>query len=351
MLVLMKQLLGTAAFKDNIGGCMKKFLSKSCYRFMVTQLLLAILFAATFIFLLAVIMNPTRVSAQSTDDILYTPVILPQNPEKINGVTIDAVNGLNNIVSSINRHNKRMTVRIVFDEWQPASQYTNAVNRLDTTADIMGEILDSYYVNEYTVEQYADRCIEYVNALGDKIDIWEIGNEINGEWLGNNDSVMAKLTKAYIVVKKNRKKAALTLYYNKNCWKDPRNEMFRWVNENLGYKLRTSLDYVFVSYYEDDCSNLQPNWQQVFDSLHVLFPNSMLGIGECGTEINSRKAEYITRYYTMNITTPGYIGGYFWWYYRQDCVPWRQKPLWQVMENAINTSGDNGTIIKNGDWK
>jgi hypothetical protein len=98
--------------------------------------------------------------------------------------------------------------------------------------------------------------------------------------------------------------------------------------------MKNGLDYVLVSYYEDDCNNYQPNWQQVFDSLHVIFPNAKLGIGECGTTNANRKAEYITRYYTMNITTPNYIGGYFWWYYRQDCVPWNTKPLWQVLDNA-----------------
>jgi hypothetical protein len=188
---------------------------------------------------------------------------------------------------------------------------------------------------------------EYVNLLGDKVDIWEIGNEINGEWLGPKDTVIAKIIYGYIRMKKLDKKIALTLYYNHNCWENPENEMFRWVNKNLPYKISTNTDYVLVSYYEDDCNNYQPNWQQVFDSLHVLFPNSKLGIGECGTTNQSKKAEYINRYYRMNITTPNYIGGYFWWYYRQDCVPWNTKPLWQVLDDAISGTGD----LKDGDSK
>jgi hypothetical protein len=242
-----------------------------------------------------------------------------------------------------------MTTRIVFDEWQPASSYTAAVNRLDTISDIMGEILDSYYVKDYTVDQYTNRAGEYVNAFGEQVDIWEVGNEINGEWLGDKDSVVLKLVKAFLVVRKAGKKTALTLYYNRNCWENPQNEMFRWVNANIPGKLKQSLDYVFVSYYEDDCNGYQPNWQQVFDSLHVIFPNSMLGIGECGTSNANRKAEYITRYYSMNVTTPSFIGGFFWWYYRQDCVLWSTKPLWLVLDNAIMNSGDRGNMIKDGD--
>jgi hypothetical protein len=240
-----------------------------------------------------------------------------------------------------------MTTRIVFDEWQPASGYVTAVNRIDSVSDIMGEILDSYYMNQYSVQQYMDRVDEYIPLLGNKVDIWEVGNEVNGEWLGNKDSVIAKIYYAFRYIEKTNRVSALTLYYNYDCWKNPQNEMFRWVNENLPYKMKMYLDYVLVSYYEDDCNGYQPDWQRVFDSLRVIFPNSKLGIGECGTTFASRKEEYINRYYRMNITTQGYIGGYFWWYYKQDCVPYTTKPLWTVLNNAISETTDE--IVRPGD--
>jgi hypothetical protein len=110
--------------------------------------------------------------------------------------------------------------------------------------------------------------------------------------------------------------------------------MFYWVNHNISSAMRTGLDYVLISYYEDDCNGLQPNWQRVFDSLHYYFPNSKIGIGECGTTNSSNKATYINRYYKMHITTPNYVGGYFWWYYKQDCVPYTSS-LWSVLNSAI----------------
>jgi hypothetical protein len=174
-----------------------------------------------------------------------------------------------------------------------------------------------------------------MNELGDNVDIWEIGNEINGEWLGPRDSVVRKMTDGYNIIKYAQKQTALTLYYNKNCWENHDNEMFRWVNQNVPQYMKENLDYVFVSYYEDDCNGYQPDWQKVFDSLYVIFPNSKLGIGECGTKKTSRKAEYMKRYYTMNITTPNYIGGYFWWYFKQDCVPYT-KILWLTMSKLLS---------------
>ena len=273
-----------------------------------------------------------------------------QSNRKMYGITIDGIKNINNIVTSISNHRNRMTTRIVFDEWIPASDYTVAVNKLDSVSVIMGELLDSYYVKDYSFAQYRLRTDEYMNTLGTKVDIWEIGNEVNGEWLGQTDSVLAKINYAYQKSKAMQYRSALTLYYNKDCWEMPQNEMFRWVNENISSEMRSGLDYVFVSYYEDDCNNYQPNWQQVFDSLHVLFPNSNLGIGECGTNIANRKEEYINRYYKMHITTPRYIGGYFWWYYRQDCVPWTSKPLWGVIEYAIRASMLlDDPYIKDGD--
>lgn len=286
--------------------------------------------------------------------LLITQISYSQANRKMYGITIDGINNINNIVTTIGSHRYRMTTRIVFDEWIPAADYTIAVNKLDSVCIILGELLDSYYVKDYSIAQYKARADEYMNTLGSKVDIWEIGNEVNGEWLGHKDSVKAKINYAYDKANQLQYHTALTLYYNKDCWSNPQNEMFRWVNANISTEMKQGLDYVFVSYYEDDCNNLQPNWQQVFDSLHVIFPNSNLGIGECGTTNTALKETYINRYYKMYITTPKYIGGYFWWYYRQDCVPWTTKPLWGVIEFAIRASillydSNENEMIKDGD--
>lgn len=265
------------------------------------------------------------------------------------GVTIDAINKINATVTSLSSLCMKPTTRIVFDEWIPATDYLNAVNKIHNVSFIMGEILDSYYVSQYTLAQYQARTTEYLNLLGSKVDIWEIGNEINGEWLGNTSDVVAKMNAAYSIIKAANKKTALTLYYNKNCWENQANEMFKWVNTNINSSMKNGLDYVLVSYYEDDCNNLQPNWQQVFDSLHAIFPNSKLGIGECGTNKSTKKASYINRYYKMNITTPKYVGGYFWWYFKQDCVP-STKALWNTLNTAFTSFNPNApTAIENGE--
>jgi len=272
---------------------------------------------------------------------------------RVFGVTIDGINKLSNTVTSLKNLHYKPTTRIVFDEWVAATQYVTAVNQIHPVSFIMGELLDSYYMKQYNLTQYTDRTNEYVNQFGSSVDIWEIGNEVNGEWCGTISDVVAKINAAYNIVIAKHLKTELTVYYNKGCC-NKNNEMFYWINKNISASMRTGLDYVLISYYEDDCNGLQPNWKQVFDSLHTLFPNSKIGFGECGTSTASKKASYMRRYYTMNVTTPKYIGGYFWWYYRQDCTPYT-KALWDTINTVMqavpkfqaNDIEDNNGILNN----
>ena len=160
------------------------------------------------------------------------------------------------------------------------------------------------YVSTYTPEAYQARTVEYVDAMPNDVDVWEIGNEINGEWLGDTASVVAKMTGAFDYLKKSEKVTALTLYYNQGCFDNADHEMFTWATANVPQSMKDGLDYVLVSYYEDDCNGLQPNWPQVFTRLAAMFPNSKVGFGECGTTIAARKEEYVHRYYKMRIDLP-----------------------------------------------
>lgn len=254
--------------------------------------------------------------------------------EMIYGVTIDSVENISAIIKSLKSLNFKPTARIVFDENVEASKYVNAVQQIHKVSFVMGEILDSYYVKNISTDKYSSRMKEYLNVLDGNVDIWEIGNEINGEWLGDTPTVVAKINAAYTIVKGQKKAAALTLYYNEGCWEKKSNEMFTWAQKNISAEIKQGLDYVFISYYEDDCNDLQPDWPHVFQKLATLFPNSKIGFGEVGTKHVDRKKAYINRYYNMTINHPNFVGGYFWWYFSQDMVP-SSKPLLKALNTAI----------------
>ncbi len=263
-------------------------------------------------------------------------------PDPLYGVTVDNVANIAKIVASSTALARMPTTRIVFDENVAAAYYTSAINQIQPVSYIMGEILDSYYVKNYTVAAYKDRVTEYLNAFGNQVDLWEIGNEVNGEWLGTTADVVAKITDAYNQVTAAGKKTVLTLYYNYRCWSQASHEMFTWATANVPTALKNGLDYVLISYYEGDCNNYRPaDWTTVFSRLAGIFPNSKLGFGETGmaapaTSTNLSKATGLMNYYYgLKPRVPNYIGGYFWWYYYEDCLPYSTKPLWKTLNAAI----------------
>lgn len=267
-----------------------------------------------------------------------TTVPPPASFETVFGVTIDDISDASTIKDSLSSLAKRPFARIVFDEYVQPSYYKNTVADFHTVANIMGEILDSYYVQEYSQKDYEQRTRDYINAMADEVDIWEVGNEINGEWLGRD--AIDKAAAAYDIVKAAGESTALTLYYNgtydhgeptaNNCWENPENQMQVWAEKNVPEHMKLNLDWVLVSFYEEDCENISPDWDQVFSDLHAIFPNSKLGFGEVGSSNSFQKETILRRYYGMNRIRPEFVGGFFWWYFKQDMVP-KTKELWNIL--------------------
>jgi hypothetical protein len=243
------------------------------------------------------------------------------------------------INDALSSHAIKPTVRIVFDEeMDDPAAYRSSVLNITSAAFVMGEIVDSFTMSSYSVQKYIDRTEAYLDEFEHDIDIWEIGNEVNGNWLGATADVVVKIEGAYSAVKARGLTTALNLYYNKSClYNKQEYEMFTWVDANISEEMKNGLDYVFFSYYEDNCENVvhtQTEWQEVFDALHAIFPNAKLGFGEVGTEDPAKKAEYMHRYYELDIKGDYFVGGYFWWYYKQDCVP-KTTELWNTLNDII----------------
>ncbi len=178
------------------------------------------------------------------------------------------------------------------------------------------------------------------------MDIWEIGNEVNGNWQGAYTDVATKVIDAYNQVKTLGKgKTALTLYYNINCGDGPGEpDPIAFTNKYIPATMRNGLDYVLLSYYEANCNNIRPTaatWTAYFEKLHALYPNALLGFGEVGlpnavTGSTLTSAEGLLKYYYgLTIPLSYYIGGYFWWCYTEDMLPYTTKPMWSVWNAAI----------------
>ena len=82
---------------------------------------------------------------------------------------------------------------------------------------VMGELLDSYYVSQYSFAEYEARAIEYVDVLDEHVDIWEIGNEINGEWVCAQDAESCSPDQTAAVVSKMRAGALASTSWLATC--------------------------------------------------------------------------------------------------------------------------------------
>ncbi len=282
-------------------------------------------------------------------------------PSPLRGITVDSVKNLSDIVAAIEHLNRKPTTRIVYDPGKSPANYRAATEAIHKVSYVMGQPVDSFWMKCFTVSEYLERTKQYVDNLGDIVDIWEIGNEINGDWTFGStrkckpkasvtstaaSEVVLKMTAAYDYVKSRGKVTELTLYYNKGCGAPAANEMFTWGQTSIPDRMKKGLDYVLVSYYEDDCHGLQPDWPSVFQKLAEMFPNSKIGFGECGAQKRNApletKKQYIDRYYRMHITEANFVYGCFWWYFRQDMVPYRYarqglNPMWLALNEAISS--------------
>lgn len=265
-------------------------------------------------------------------------------PYPLWGVTVDDVSAIDDVTAAVQAMPTDTVVRLNFDPGSGPADYADAVSKLSPVSYIMGQPVDSSEVKSYSVSGYVARFQKYWNAFGEKLDAWEVGNEVNGEWLGSTSSVVQKIHGAYQLVKSHGGTTVLTLYYNEDCWSRPANEMFRWAQNNVPADMKAGLDYVLVSYYPYDCNGPvdASTWPAFFQKLHGIFPNSKLGFGELGVGgdggTQQQKAQMLLAFYGgLGRFAPYYVGGYFWWYYAEDMVPYTQA-LWTDLYNDISMS-------------
>jgi hypothetical protein len=250
------------------------------------------------------------------------------------GVTLDRVSKPARIAAALAALPRRATVRVYFEAHRPASAYASALAQLDAAGDVMGELLDSSDERSISTEAFQARVREYVAALSGSVDVWEVGNEVNGNWTGPYETVASKLAEGYREIAGSGARTALTLYENafgpEHCG-DGASELtpVQFTERYVPADVAAGLDYVLLSYYPTQCGGVMPGAAEVgqeLERLHALYPRALLGFGEVGlprpaSARTRAQAEAIMRWaYGLNPRLPYYVGGYFWWYGWQDVL-------------------------------
>jgi hypothetical protein len=254
------------------------------------------------------------------------------------GVTLDDPWETGSITAKAAKLPGKLDYRVVFDEGVQAKEYKYVVEALKPhTGFLMGELLDSYFVKDCSQSCYEKRAADYIFSLP-LVDVWEVGNEINGDpgpddWLGKD--AWKKAAAALRMAKQAGKKTAVTFYLT------PRQDLYRWIGANLSTEERGMIDYVLVSYYEKDNGEWQPDWQAVFDRLGDLFPTAWLAVGEMGDDRSKAKgrASFDKYYRKLNVKHPRFVLGNFLWYQNQ--LFGKDPFLFDELKDVMKNQGDN----------
>lgn len=260
---------------------------------------------------------------------------------KIFGLTIDDAwedeIALKDVVEGLKNLKERPTVRIVMSREKEPAEYVEMFKAIKPYADIMVCPVDSSEMKNFEdKESYLRRFKDSYDHLSEYVSIWEVGNEINGtEWIKQSPELIAdKVFSAANFIKSKGEKIALTLY----CTDSPQKDMIVWMQKYIPKQLADSVDYCFVSYYEDDNGGYSPDWKSIFNDIGEFFPSAFLGIGECGNTAENAteksKIEMAKKYYCMQKYHKRFAGGYFWWNWVEDCIPYKNNRMYETISDC-----------------
>ena len=268
---------------------------------------------------------------------------------RLYGVTVDDIDLGSSAPVAAAAFGRMPTTRVVFDLGEPASYYADYLRQLQPHSYILGELLDSSDTQSTNLAAEHARVASYLATLGNLVDIWEIGNEVNGNWTGPYTTGAAMVTDAYDQVAAAGKRSALTVFYNAGCGNGPGEpDPATYAQTYLPDRVRQGVDYVLASYYQTQCNNIAPSaatFTAFFQQMRSVFPAAAEGFGEIGlpdavtAATQSQALSIIAYYYDLAIDLPYYVGGHFWWYYAEDALPQPGNAIWTAINAAILAEG------------
>lgn len=245
-------------------------------------------------------------------------------------------------------HRKHRWLRIVMGGEQFNQARIKAVVKFAAERDvkILGQLFDSDSQAKLSLELFKERVNETLNdPVFALVDAWEVGNEVNGRWLGGQ--IVEKIEYAAAQVKKcfPNKPVWLTLYWY-GVQDEKESSLFNWIDNNITKDIGDNIDAITLSIYIDQ-QPLNFTWDMVMSHLAELFPGKEIMVGEMaftdpttdefyiegneGWDNDTGVAHYIVNRYASAFATPNSVGGGFWWFYDQEMVG--KTALWHTLRD------------------
>lgn len=252
------------------------------------------------------------------------------------------------LLSAITGGKRKPAVRLVIEqesggELEEMSEWVRVVEEIHKAGGLaVVQVCDSQQLKDLPIGDYQRRLDELIKNLA-AADVWEVGNELGGEWLSDDATTLERVRLAADKVSgiNNGGKTPdmmLTLYYQLGQSKESANSTFTWIKNNLvdNAKYRSLVERIKIfglSIYPQH-HPLGTAAERVMSTFEKTFPGKSVAITELGygaedlddgawwfgspdDPAKARRivAEHLT---SVGMGRANSWGAPFWWYYLED---------------------------------
>lgn len=253
----------------------------------------------------------------------------------------------------------------VYAKMSSFNEYDGIVKALKTSnIRIMGTVLDTnQWPSTLTPRIFAERTRNLVLHYSNTIKSWEVGVEINGDWLGGSKEPLSldDVFKIYMAGTAEVKsiepglETVVTLYWWDGTAPDYDHTLFGWLAKYLPRGFGRNVDVVGVSLYPED-NPVGIALDSIFHRLRQFVPDKRIMLSSFGyaeddsvrgywwidkKDENAGRKDLLIFYTTAACAFDRSIGGGFWWQTLQQMLPSRRKntELYRVYQRTLEQLG------------
>jgi len=233
---------------------------------------------------------------------------------------------------------------------------------------VMGCVLDTaQWPKTLTPEAYAERLKNIVLHYKGKVDAWEVGSEINGDWLGGSTAPLS-LEQVFKIFMAGAAKAkeldpetetVATLYWWEATAPDREHSFSGWLKTYTAKGFGKNIDIVGLSLYPED-NPVGMSLERAFDTAAEALPGQKLMLSSFGyaeqeelkgywwlapDDVDGARKDISILYTTASCAMSHSVGGGFWWQTLEQMLPpghHKATDLFKVYRRTLDQLGRKG---------
>jgi hypothetical protein len=209
---------------------------------------------------------------------------------------------------------------------------------------VMGCVLDTtQWPSSLTPPVFAERARRLALHYKDQIGSWEVGSELNGDWLGGRKTPLStddsfrifQAGAAAIKSVESSLETVATLYWWEGTAPDEEHTLFGWLSKFVPRGFAKNLDVVALSLWPED-NPVGLSLERIFERTHLALPEKRLMLGSYGyvesedlrgywwldpKDIDGARKDLITLLTPASCALDKSVGGGFWWQTLDQMLP------------------------------